>query len=268
VQSRDGPTDPDPAKQNEMVETWITRGVDAIAVSVENRDAISTALRKARQRGIKVVTWDGDAEPDARDFLVNQATPEGIGQTLMDQGARVLGGKGKFAIIFGSLTAANMTEWRKHIKARLAEKYPNIELVAERPCDDKQKEAFAETNTILNKFPDVKLVMAICSPAVPAAAEAVAQSAHKDVRVIGLGLPNDNKKYVHQGVTACVILWNTMDLGYLTVHAAYGLKKGTLRPGDRCLQAGRMRNLEIQGDSILLGTPFIFDKRNIDRFDF
>jgi rhamnose transport system permease protein len=264
----DGPTDPDPAKQNEIVETWITRGVDVIAVSVENREAISTALRKARQRGIMVVTWDADAEPDARDFLVNQATPEGIGQTLMDQGARVLDGKGKFAIIFGSLTAANMTEWRKHIKARLAEKYPNIELVAERPCDDKQKEAFAEANTILNKFPDVKLIMAICSPAVPAAAEAVDQSQNTNVKVIGLGLPNDNKKYVHQGITDCVILWNTMDLGYLTVHAAHGLKKGTLRAGDRSMQAGRIRNVEIQGDNILLGRPFIFDKKNIDRFDF
>jgi ribose/xylose/arabinose/galactoside ABC-type transport system permease subunit/ABC-type sugar transport system substrate-binding protein len=264
----DGPTDPDPAKQNEIVETWITRGVDVIAVSVENRDAISTALRKARQRGIKVVTWDADAEQDARDFFVNQATPEGIGQTLMDQGARVLGGKGKFAIIFSSLTAANMIAWRKHIKARLAEKYPEIELVAERPCDDKQKEAFAEANTILNKYPDVKLIMAICSPAVPAAAEAVVQSQNKEVKVIGLGLPNDNKPYVHRGTTDCIILWNTMDLGYLTVQASYALKKGMLRVGDRSMQAGRIRNIEIQGDNILLGTPFIFDKKNIDRFDF
>ncbi len=33
----DGPTDLDAAKQNEVVEAWITRGVDAIAVSVENK---------------------------------------------------------------------------------------------------------------------------------------------------------------------------------------------------------------------------------------
>src|SRR5213076_3098715 len=72
----DGPTEPDPAKQNEIVETWITRGVDVIAVAVENREGISTALRKARQKGIKVITWDSDAEADARDFLINQATPE------------------------------------------------------------------------------------------------------------------------------------------------------------------------------------------------
>jgi hypothetical protein len=37
-------------------------------------------------------------------------------------------------------------------------------------------------------------------------------------------------------------------------------------PGDRALQAGRLRNIEIVGDNILLGTPFTKD--NIDRFDF
>src|SRR5438034_484192 len=121
----DGPTEPDPAKQNEIVETWITRGVDVIAVAVENRDGISTALRKARQKGIKVITWDSDAEADARDFLVNQATPEGIGFALMDETAKALGNKGEYAIITASLTAANMNEWQKYINQRNEEKYPN-----------------------------------------------------------------------------------------------------------------------------------------------
>src|SRR6516225_6299278 len=57
----DGPTDPDPAKQNEIIENWITLGVDAIAAACENKEGISTALRKAKQRGIKVLTYDSDA---------------------------------------------------------------------------------------------------------------------------------------------------------------------------------------------------------------
>ena len=164
----DGPTDPDPARQNEMIDTWITRGVDVIAVAVENRQGISSVLRKARERGIKVLTWDADADTDARDFFVNQATPEGIGQTLMDNAARVLGGKGSFAIITASLTAANMIAWQKTIEARRVEKYPQIKMASLRPCDDLQKKAFDETSTILNANPDVKLIMAICTPAVPA----------------------------------------------------------------------------------------------------
>ena len=87
----DGPTGLDAARQNELVENWITRGVDVIAVAVENRGGISTVLRKARERGIKVLTWDADAEADARDYFVNQATAEGIGTTLTDEAARLLG---------------------------------------------------------------------------------------------------------------------------------------------------------------------------------
>jgi ABC-type sugar transport system substrate-binding protein len=264
----DGPTDPDPAKQNEIVETWITRGVDVIAVAVENREGISTALRKARQAGIKVVTWDSDAEPDARDFFVNQATPQGIGTKLMDTGAKALGGKGDFAVISASLTSANQNEWLKYIDQRLKEKYPDIKRIANRPCDDIQQKAFAEATALLNANPNLKLIMAICSPAVPGAAEAVKQAGRSDVKVVGLGLPNDNKTYVHAGITDTVILWNTMDLGYLTVHASKQLAQGKLKPGATEMQAGRLGKLKIAGDNILLGQPFSFTKENIDQFDF
>lgn len=264
----DGPTDPDPAKQNEVIDTWITRGVDVLAVAVENREGISTVLRKAKEKGIKVVTWDADAEPDARDFLVNQATPEGIGNTMMDTAAEIMGSEGEFAIITASLTAANMIAWQKQIELRRKEKYPNTTMVALRPCDDIQQKAFDEANTILNAYPKVKLIMAICSPAAPGAAEAVTQSGRKDVKVIGISLPNQNKKYVHSGVSPAIVLWNTADLGYLAVRAGYELKNGTLKPGDESIMAGRLGKITIKGDNILLGEPFKFTKENIDQFDF
>jgi ABC-type sugar transport system substrate-binding protein len=264
----DGPDYPDPAKQNEVIDTWITRGVDVIAVAVENREGISSVLRKARERGIKVLTWDADADSSTRDFFVNQATPEGIGQTLMDNAARVLGGKGSFAIITASLTNASTIAWLQKIEARRQEKYPQIKMAALRPCDDLQKKAFDEASSVMNADPSVKLFMSICTPAVPGAAEAVKQSGRTDVKVIGLGLPNDNKRYVHEGVTDCVVLWNPIDLGYLTVTAAAALHDGTLKTGASSLTAGRLGKVEVKGDHILLGHPFLFNKGNIDHFDF
>lgn len=264
----DGPTDPDPARQNEVVEAWITRGVDVIAVAVENKVGISSVLRKARARGIKVVTYDADAEADARDFFVNQATPESIGNTLMDHAGRILGGKGQFAIITASLTASNMIAWQQAIEARRQEKFPEIAMATIRPCDDLQKKAFDEALTILNAHPDVKLIMAICSPAVPGAAEAVKQAMRTDVKVIGLGLPNDNKPYVHDGITEDVVLWKTADLGYLTVLSARAVAEGALKPGDTELSAGRLGPITVAGDNVLLGEPFTFTKDNIDGFDF
>src|SRR5688500_14887082 len=115
-----GPTNTDPAKQTEIVENWITLGVDAIAAAAENKEGLSTALGKAQSAGIKVVTYDSDTNPDSRAFFVNQATAEGIGNTLMDEAAKLIGEEGgEFAIITATLTAANLNEWRNPIEARL-----------------------------------------------------------------------------------------------------------------------------------------------------
>ena len=65
----DGPTDPDPAKQNEIVENWITSGVDVIAAACENREgkawddsqtaavtvAATSAERRDRRHAAKAV---------------------------------------------------------------------------------------------------------------------------------------------------------------------------------------------------------------------
>jgi rhamnose transport system permease protein len=264
----DGPTSLDAARQNEVIENWITRKVDAIAVAVENRAGISTVLRKARERGIRVLTWDADAEPDARDFFVNQATSEGIGNTLTDEASRLLGGKGEFAIITGALSAANQNEWIAFIKKRIGDRHPGLTLATIRPSDDDRDKAFAETQTILRVHPRVKLIMAISAPAVPGAAEAVRQADRKDVFVIGLSLPNINKPYVHGGYVQTVVLWNTRDLGYLTIHAAAQMLQGRLASGARSVEAGRLGTVEIRGSEIILGPPLMFTKANIDQFDF
>ncbi len=265
----DGPTEPEAAKQNEIIETWITRGVDAIAVACENKEGVATALRKARARGIKVVTYDADTLPDARDFFCNQATPEGIGSTLMEEAAKATGGEGEYAIITGSLTASNMNEWQKHIAEENAAKFPNMKLVALRPCDDLKDKAFNEATALMNANPNLKLIMAICSPAVPGAAEAVKQAGRQgSVKIVGLGLPSENKRYVKEGVTQSVILWKAGDLGYLAVRAAAALAKGDLKAGAATVGAGRLGTLKIEGNDIILGQPLVFTKENIEQFDF
>jgi len=264
----DGPTDLDPARQNEVVDSWITRGVDVIAVSVENKASISTALRQARQRGIKVIAWDADAEKDARDVFINQATPQGIGEVLTDRTAALLNDKGDFAIVTASLSAANQNEWIRFIRARLAEKHPDVHLVAIQPSDGDRDRAFTEAQNILKVHPSVKVIMGIAAPAVPGIAEAVRQSGRSDVKVLGLSLPNMCKPFVKAGVIDSVVLWNTLDLGYLTVYAGRALATGELTVGQTSLRAGRLGTVEVKADEVLLGKPFVFDKSNIDGFDF
>jgi rhamnose transport system substrate-binding protein len=88
------------------------------------------------------------------------------------------------------------------------------------------------------------------------------------VKVIGLGLPSENRRYVKEGVTDTVVLWKTEDLGYLTIEAAVAVAKGALKPGAKTFPSRQLGAIEIQGDNILLGKPFAFTKENIDQFNF
>lgn len=263
----DGPTGLDAAKQNEVVEGWITRGVDAISVAVENGPGISTVLRKARARGIKVVTWDADALPDSRDYFADQATPQAIANTLIDEAARLMNDEGEFAIITGALSAANQNQWIAFMRARVAQSHPRMKLLGVRPSDDDRDRAFAETQTLLKVYPHIKVVIGISAPAVPGAGEAVKQSARKDVQVVGLSLPNLCKSYVHGGSIEAVVLWDTAKLGYLAVALPNALAGGHQLKGD-FFEAKTLGRMKISGSEVILGEPVVFRRDNIDRYNF
>jgi len=178
------------------------------------------------------------------------------------------GATGEVAIVTASLTAANQNEWIKFIKERLA-KYPGLKLVATQPSNEDQKLAFSVTQDLMKAYPNLKGIFAISSVAFPGAAEAIKQAGKSgQVLVTGLSTPNDMKTYVREGVVKSVILWNTKDLGYLTVQAARALVDGTLKPGAVSLKAGRLGEKRIDGENILLGGIMIFTKENINQYDF
>jgi rhamnose transport system substrate-binding protein len=73
---------------------------------------------------------------------------------------------------------------------------------------------------------------------------------------------------VHDGIVQTVILWNTTNLGYLTVRAAALAATGELAPEITSLDGGRLGSIEVRGAEILLGTPLVMTRDNIDQFDF
>ena len=86
--------------------------------------------------------------------------------------------------------------------------------------------------------------------------------------MIGLSLPGICKPYIHEGVVQTIFLWNTKNLGYLTVYAGAMLSEHKIPAGATSFQAGRLGTLEISGSQIILGAPLLIDKRNIDKLDF
>ena len=267
----DGPTDGAPEKAASLIETWTLKGADAIAVSPNDPAVLAPAMKAAQAKGVHVLTWDADGGKDSRGFFVNQATSQQIGEALVDAMAKDLGGAqptGKVAIVTATLTAANQNEWIAAIKERL-KKYPQLELVAIKPCDEKQDVAFQVTQDLMKAYPDLRGVFGISSVAFPGAAEAVKQAGKTGkVLVTGLSTPNNMKAYVQDGTVKSVILWNTQDLGYLTIYAAEAAATGKLKPGAKTFKAGRLGEKKIVGDNILLGDILVFNKDNIGKYDF
>ena len=267
----DGPTDGSPEKAAALVEKWVLKGADVIAVSCNDPDVLGPVMKKAKEKGVKVITWDADAAPDTRDFFVNQATAEQIGFGLVDTMAKDFGGTdptGKVAIVTARLTAANQNEWMKYMKERL-KKYPKMQLVATKPSNEDQKLAMEVTSDLMKAYPDLKGVFGISSVSFPGAAEAIKQAGKTGkVFVTGLSTPNDMRAYVKEGTVKSVLLWNTVDLGYLTVEVGEALATGKLKPGDKTFTSKKLGVKTIKGDNVLLGNPLIFTKENIDQYKF
>ena len=73
----DGPAVDSAEEQVKMIDRWIAQGYDMIAVAANDPELIAPALRRAKQAGITVLTWDADANPQAsRPRDVRQSGPD------------------------------------------------------------------------------------------------------------------------------------------------------------------------------------------------
>ena len=267
----DGPTTGDVEQQSRLADTWVARRYDAIAIAPNDPDAIAPVLSRARARDISVITWDADAQPESRDWFINQATAASVAHALMDLMAEGAGEDANYIIITGSLTAANQNIWMEEMEQYRQERYPDMVNLTPTPIapGEDQARATQMAADALTTYTDLDGIFAITSVALPGAAEAVRRAGAADtVFLTGLATPNDMREYVKDGTVKRFVLWNPVDLGYLAVQAAVASARGELTPGMTSFHAGRLGEVAVTGDEILLGLPTIFDADNIDAFDF
>ena len=266
-----GPETATPDAQVPFINTAAQQGVKALVVSANDPKAIGSALNQARSAGTKVVTFDSDTDPQYRDLFVNQASAAGIAKVEVDMMAKQIGDSGQIAILSAAANATNQNAWIKLMKADLAKDHPNIQLVDTVYGNDDDQTSFDKTAALLQSHPQLKGIISPTTVGIAAAARYIDSSNYKGkVWVTGLGTPNQMRKYVKDGTVKAFALWNPQDLGYLAAYAAKALADGSItgKPGDT-FKAGKLGTYKVGADStVLLGNPFVFDKSNIDKFNF
>lgn len=265
-----GPAEAAADAQVQYIETATQQKVSAIELSANDQTALCDSVKAAQAAGVKVVTFDSDA-PGCRDLFINQATAEGIAMSLVEMAVDQSGGSGEIAVLSATANATNQNAWIESMKTELAASHPDIKLVEVAYGDDQDQKSFDETASLLQKYPNLKVIVAPTTVGIAAAARYISTSDAKGkVMVTGLGTPNDMRSYVKDGTVKEFALWNPEDLGYLTTYAVKALVDGTITgaEGDK-FTAGKLGDFTVGADAtVLLGDPYKFNAENIDNFNF
>ncbi|MCK2221146.1 rhamnose ABC transporter substrate-binding protein [Actinomadura sp. ATCC 31491] len=267
-----GPSDASASSQVSYINTLIQQKQDAIVISANDPNAVVPALKQARAAGIKVVSYDSDTAQEGRDVFVNQASAEDLGRTEVQLLAKQIGNKGKIAVLSATPNATNQNTWIEFMKDELKKpEYQDMELVKVAYGNDDDQKSFTETQGLLRSYPDLAGIISPTTVGIAAAARYLSDSPYKGkVKLTGLGTPNQLRKFVKDGTIEAFELWNPADLGYLASYAAAALASGQITGGEgETFKAGRLGDHTVGAKGeVLLGKPTVFDKSNIDDFDF
>lgn len=261
--------------QVSVIQSLISQGVNSICIAANDENALQAALEEAMDAGIKVSCLDSKTNSNSRQTFINQAGTEEIGQALMDAVLDMTGGEGQWAILSATSQAANQNAWIDVMKVIMKEeKYSKLELVEVAYGDDEPQKSTDQTQALLSKYPNLKVICAPTTVGISSAAK-VLQDEKSPVKLTGLGLPSEMAEYIgDDNAHSCpyMYLWNPVDVGRLGAYTSIALVNETItgEKGDK-FTAGALGDYTIVeasdgGTQVILGAPFKFDPSNIDEW--
>ncbi|MEU1870018.1 MULTISPECIES: rhamnose ABC transporter substrate-binding protein [unclassified Streptomyces] len=262
----------DASGQVSHINDLIEQKADVIAVSALDPDALCDTLKQAMAQGVKVVTYDSDTKPECRYAFVSPASAEDIAVRQLELLGGQIGYKGDIAILSAAETATNQNAWISSIKRELEDpRYKDMRLVDVVHGDDESEKSYQKAEELLQEHGRLKGIISPTTNGIKAAAKYLSQSPYKgEVKLTGLGAPNDMRPYIKDGTVEAFLLWDPAKLGELAGHAAVALASGQItgREGQMFL-AGDMGWFQLTGNGVVtLGDPTVFDAGNIDDYDF
>jgi rhamnose transport system substrate-binding protein len=263
------------AGQIEMLTTATTQKQHVVMLSNNAGDQISAAAEAAQAAGTKVVTWDSPI-PSAKGetVFVAQVDFNQIGVVMADMAHSMMGGSGEFAVLSATPDAANQNAWIAAMNEALkGDKYKDMKVVDTVYGDDQSEKSYNAALALVDKHPNIKVIMAPTSVGIVAAAKAMQDEKLCDkVKVSGLGVPAEMVSHTLSGCAPEFALWSFVDLGYLTYYTSYLLATGAIKGevGEE-IAAGRMGNFKIEkdptraaGNRILMGPFTVYNKDNVE----
>ncbi|MGN6447356.1 MAG: autoinducer 2 ABC transporter substrate-binding protein [Brucella intermedia] len=213
--SQVGPAKADAAQHTRIIEDLVAKNVSAIAVVPMDPSALEGVLRRASQRGIKVITHEGDSLVNT-DVDIEAFDNKAFGARINEKLAECMGKSGQWTSFVGSRGSLTHNQW-VDAGAENAKQYPDMELVAEKnESFNDANRAYEKAKEILRKYPDIKGFQGSSAIDVIGIGRAVEEAGLQDKTcVFGLGLPKDTGPYLESGAVDQIFFWDPKDAGYV-----------------------------------------------------
>ncbi|MEX0320467.1 MAG: ABC transporter substrate-binding protein [Ruegeria sp.] len=217
-------------------ETMVDRQIDMLAAALANKpaaigfaaldsQAAIPLLRQASDAGIPVIAFDSGVDSD---IPVSTATTDNLAAASLaaDKMAELIGGTGKVAVVAHDQTSRTGIDRRDGFVNRIAEKYPDIEVVTVQYGQGDHLKSTEVTKAILTANPDLKGIFGTNEGSAIGVVNGVQELGTTGLTIIGYDSGKAQKDAIKSGLMAGAITQNPVGIGYETVKAAVAAVKG------------------------------------------
>jgi len=260
----------DPAKQVQMVEDLIAKGVDAICIVPNDPLSMVPVIKKAKEAGIVVVCHEAQQLEDVVDYDMEAFVNEDFGRLMFEAVAESMNYEGEYTGFVGALTMETHMQWFNAGVELQKKKYPKMKLVTDGPLEDKNDEklAYDRVVEVLKAYPNITGIYGCTVATCAMGALALEEKGITDVGIAGLGLPSVNGPYLKSGSLYRAHCWRPADAGYVTCLIAYKiLQDEEIKDGINLVKPG-YENCTLKGKIIFGNAPLVLTAENVDDYNF
>lgn len=205
------------SRQVQIVDSMVSRRVDGIVVAAADRKALVQSIDRATHSGIPVTVFDSGL--DSENYMSYVATDNyGAGQLGGRELARLLGGKGKVAILMHVPGSVSTTDRERGFEDVIAKEYHGIQIVARQFGMSDRSRSLAAGENILAAQPGLDGFFCSTEPSCTGLALALkGRGLNGKIKVVGFDSNEAMIEDLRNGTYSALVVQDPFRIGYEAV---------------------------------------------------